>query len=186
MLRPCQASSSGSRSRPSGFMVPGLIAAMVAELFMARAFASPCQIAARAGHLERRFTPPHRRLANRRRHHASRYDTQRVLRAAPPRQPREGGLRADFPVVKLDVLVLDALTLMEEAGVDLLPVLDGDASSASSPPPRSSSSTRPSARRATTGDVGEAHVGDRALEGQHLVDEGLASARPSRSAQGSA
>jgi len=38
-----------------GFIVPGLIAAVVAQLFMGRASASPYQVAARAGHLERRF-----------------------------------------------------------------------------------------------------------------------------------
>jgi CBS-domain-containing membrane protein len=36
------------------------------------------------------------------------------------------GMRSDFPTVKLDSLVRDALTLMEDADVDLLPVLDGD------------------------------------------------------------
>src|SRR5207253_8015080 len=41
-----------------GFIVPGLIAAMVAQLFMGRASASPYQVAARAGHLERRFELP--------------------------------------------------------------------------------------------------------------------------------
>ena len=41
-----------------GFIVPGLIAAMVAQLFMGRASASPYQVAARAGHLERRFALP--------------------------------------------------------------------------------------------------------------------------------
>ncbi len=41
-----------------GFIVPGLIAAVVAQLFMGRASASPYQVAARAGHLERRFALP--------------------------------------------------------------------------------------------------------------------------------
>ena len=41
-----------------GFIVPGLIAAMVAQLFMGRTSASPYQVAARAGHLERRFSLP--------------------------------------------------------------------------------------------------------------------------------
>ncbi|MDQ6617798.1 MAG: chloride channel protein, partial [Actinomycetota bacterium] len=41
-----------------GFIVPGLIAAMVAQLFMGHASASPYQVAARAGHLERRFPLP--------------------------------------------------------------------------------------------------------------------------------
>ncbi len=41
-----------------GFIVPGLIAAMVAQLFMGRASVSPYQTAGRAGHLERRFALP--------------------------------------------------------------------------------------------------------------------------------
>jgi len=41
-----------------GFIVPGLIAAVVAQLFMGRASASPYQVASRAGHLERRFDLP--------------------------------------------------------------------------------------------------------------------------------
>ena len=41
-----------------GFIVPGLIAAMVAQLFMGRSSVSQYQVAARAGHLERRFALP--------------------------------------------------------------------------------------------------------------------------------
>jgi len=41
-----------------GFIVPGLIASVVSQLFMGRASASPYQVAARAGHLERRFALP--------------------------------------------------------------------------------------------------------------------------------
>jgi CBS domain-containing protein len=41
-----------------GFIVPGLIAAVVSQLFMGSASASPYQAAARAGHLERRFPLP--------------------------------------------------------------------------------------------------------------------------------
>jgi CIC family chloride channel protein len=41
-----------------GFIVPGLIAAMVAQLFMGRASVSTYQVAVRAGHLERRFALP--------------------------------------------------------------------------------------------------------------------------------
>jgi CBS domain-containing protein len=41
-----------------GFIVPGLIASMVAQLFVGRSSASPYQQAARAGHLERRFEIP--------------------------------------------------------------------------------------------------------------------------------
>ena len=46
-----------STGRP-GFIVPGLIAAVVAQLFMGRGSVSPYQHAARAGHLERRFGLP--------------------------------------------------------------------------------------------------------------------------------
>ena len=41
-----------------GFVVPGLIAAAVAQLAMGRSSVSPFQVAARAGHLERRFSLP--------------------------------------------------------------------------------------------------------------------------------
>ena len=41
-----------------GFIVPGLIAAVIAPLMMGRASASPYQVAGRAGHLERRFRLP--------------------------------------------------------------------------------------------------------------------------------
>ena len=41
-----------------GFVVPGLIAAAVAQLAMGRSSVSPYQVAARGGHLERRFTLP--------------------------------------------------------------------------------------------------------------------------------
>ena len=41
-----------------GFIVPGMIAAMVAQLFMGNASVSPYQVATRAGHLERRFALP--------------------------------------------------------------------------------------------------------------------------------
>jgi len=41
-----------------GFIVPGLIAAVVSQLFMGSASASAYQMAARAGHLERRFPLP--------------------------------------------------------------------------------------------------------------------------------
>jgi len=40
------------------FVVPGLIAAAVAQLAMGRSSVSPYQVAARAGHLERRFSLP--------------------------------------------------------------------------------------------------------------------------------
>jgi CIC family chloride channel protein len=41
-----------------GFIVPGLIAAVVAQLFMGSASVSPYQMATRGGHLERRFDLP--------------------------------------------------------------------------------------------------------------------------------
>jgi CIC family chloride channel protein len=41
-----------------GFIVPGIVAALVAQLFMGRASASSYQVARRAGHLERRFALP--------------------------------------------------------------------------------------------------------------------------------
>jgi len=41
-----------------GFIVPGLIAAVVAQLFMGTASASAYQVATRSGHLERRFRLP--------------------------------------------------------------------------------------------------------------------------------
>ena len=49
--------SAEATGRP-GFIVPGVIASMVAQLFMGRASASPYQVATRAGHLERRFLLP--------------------------------------------------------------------------------------------------------------------------------
>src|SRR5205823_4999558 len=46
-----------STGRP-GFVVPGLLAAVVAQLLMGRSSVSSYQMAARAGHLERRFELP--------------------------------------------------------------------------------------------------------------------------------
>src|SRR5205814_2748177 len=46
-----------STGRP-GFVVPGLLAAVGAQLVMGRASVSAYQVAARAGHLERRFGLP--------------------------------------------------------------------------------------------------------------------------------
>ena len=46
-----------STGRP-GFVVPGLLAAVVAQLMMGRSSVSTYQVAARAGHLERRFELP--------------------------------------------------------------------------------------------------------------------------------
>jgi len=143
-----------------GFIVPGLIAAMVAQLFMGRASASPYQVAARAGHLERRFALPlaavlrtdvatmpadttlseffsHHLLGKREKAVAvvdgARYlGVMRIeeLQAVPEDRwaSEEVGhhMRTDFPVVPPVALVRDALAHMEEADVDLLPVVDGE------------------------------------------------------------
>ena len=144
-----------------GFIVPGLIAAIVAQLFMGRASASPYQVAARAGHLERRFAlpltaalrtdvatmPPDTTLAEFFSQHllgqrekavavldGARYlGVMRIeeLHAVPREQwtTEQVGrhLRTDFSIAKPDMSIRDALALMEEADLDLLPVLDGDA-----------------------------------------------------------
>jgi CIC family chloride channel protein len=143
-----------------GFIVPGLIAAMVAQLFMGRASASPYQVAARAGHLERRFTLPittalrtdvptmppdttlneffwHHLIGNREKAVAvvdgARYlGVMRIEELQEVTQERwtidtvVDHMRTDFPIIKPDVLVRDALDAMGEADVDLLPVLDGE------------------------------------------------------------
>jgi chloride channel protein, CIC family len=144
-----------------GFIVPGLIAAIVAQLFMGRASASPYQVAARAGHLEGRFAlpltaalrtdiatmPPDTTLSEFFSHHllANREKAVAVvdgntylgimgideLQAVPDdRWPTENvgqHLRTDFPTATFDLSIRDALTLMQQADVDLLPVVDGNA-----------------------------------------------------------
>jgi len=144
-----------------GFIVPGLIAAVVAQLFMGRASASPYQVAARAGHLERRFALPlttalrtdvatmppdttlfeffwHHLIGNREKAVAvvdgSRYlGVMRIeeLQAVPQERWETEAvgdhMRTDFPVARPDMVVRDALNLMEGADVDFLPVLDGHA-----------------------------------------------------------
>ena len=144
-----------------GFIVPGLIAAMVAQLFMGHASASPYQVGARAGHLERRFALPltaalrtdvatmpadttlaefftHHLLGNREKAVAvvdgARYlgvmrieELQAVAQDRWATEQVGDHMRTDFPAVTPAMLVRDALTLMEEADVDLLPVLDGEA-----------------------------------------------------------
>jgi signal-transduction protein with cAMP-binding, CBS, and nucleotidyltransferase domain len=143
-----------------GFIVPGLIAAMVAQLFMGRASASPYQVADRAGHLERRFSlplttalrtdaatmPSDNTLAEFFWHHLIGNREKAVavvdgasyrgilgmdeLRAVPQErwETEQVGnhMRTDFPVARPDMVVRDALALMEQADVDLLPVLDGE------------------------------------------------------------
>jgi CIC family chloride channel protein len=144
-----------------GFIVPGLIAAMVAQLFMGRASASPYQVAARAGHLERRFAlpltaalrtdvatmPADTALAEFFSQHllgtrekavvvvddAARYlGVMRIeeLQAVPQDQWATGQvgqhMRTDLPIANPGMSIRDALALMEEGDVDLLPVVDGD------------------------------------------------------------
>jgi CIC family chloride channel protein len=143
-----------------GFIVPGLIAAMVAQLFMGRASVSPYQVATRAGHLERRFALPlatalrtdiatlapdttlneffwHHVLGNREKAVAvvegNTYrgvmrieELQDVPQTDWATQEVDQHMRTDFPVIKPDTTLRDALTIMEEVDIDLLPVVDGD------------------------------------------------------------
>jgi CIC family chloride channel protein len=142
-----------------GFIVPGLIASVVAQLFMGRASASPYQRAGRAGHLERRFdlplttalrtdvatVPPDTTLTEffwnhllGQREHAvpvvDGSDYRGVMRIEEFRDTPEqewatvtvaDRMRVDFPTVAPRARLRDALTLMEHADVDLLPVVDG-------------------------------------------------------------
>jgi CIC family chloride channel protein len=143
-----------------GFIVPGLLAAMVAQLFMGRSSASPYQVATRAGHLERRFSlpvsaalrtdvatmPPDTSLSEFFRHHlignrekavavveGARFlgimridELQSVEQNMWPFESVAAHMRTDFPSVGPTAVLRDALRAMEEADVDLLPVLDGD------------------------------------------------------------
>lgn len=149
-----------STGRP-GFIVPSVIAAMIAQLFMGNASASKYQVARRAGHLERRFELPltsalrtdmptmppdttleefvwQHLLGNRQKEVPVVEDNwyfgvMRIDEAmAVPRDdwPRElvrDHLRADVPFTSPSASLRDAILAMERAGVDLLPVLDGDA-----------------------------------------------------------
>jgi CIC family chloride channel protein len=141
-----------------GFIVPGLVAAVVAQLFMGRASASPYQVASRAGHLERRFVlpltsalltdvatvPPDTNLAE--------FFWQHLVGNRSPAVPVvEDGrylgvvrieefkdhpqdawgettvaevMRTDFPTIPPGGSLRDALTAMEAADVDLLPIVD--------------------------------------------------------------
>ena len=142
-----------------GFIVPGLIAAIVAQLFMGHASASPYQVSARAGHLERRFDLPltvalrsdvatmpadttlaeffwHHLLANREKAVAvvdgARYlGIMRIeeLQSVPQDQwaaEHVGAhMRTDFPTAVPSMTLRATLTVMEDADVDLLPVVDG-------------------------------------------------------------
>lgn len=144
-----------------GFIVPGMVAAVVAQLFMGRASVSPYQVAARAGHLERRFelpltaalrtdvatVPPDTTLGeffllhligNREKAVAvvdgNRYlGIMRIEELHAVAQERWADervgvhLRTDFPVVDSRAALREALRLMEEADIDLLPVVDAGA-----------------------------------------------------------
>jgi len=144
-----------------GFIVPGLIAAVVAQLFMGSASASPYQAGARAGHIERRFAlpltavlrtdvatvPPDtllseffagHLLANREKTVAV-VDGARylgVMRVEELRAVSQDlwaieqvgqNMRSDFPVLGPGASVREALAVMEEVDIDLVPVVDGEA-----------------------------------------------------------
>lgn len=143
-----------------GFIVPGLIAAMVSQLFMGSASASTYQMAAQAGHLERRFrlplsialrtdavtAPPGMTLAEffrdhavgRREHAAAVVEDGRYLgmirveELADTAQEEwavttvEALMRTDFPTADPRWHLREALTAMERADIDLLPVVEGD------------------------------------------------------------
>lgn len=143
-----------------GFIVPGMLASIVAQLFMGRASVSPYQVATRAGHLERRFSLPlatalqtdvtttpsdttlaeffEQHVLGKREKAVPVVDGNRCcgvmrieeLLAVPYErwagEPVGAHLRADFPVVAPSVRLRDALALMEEHDVDLLPVVDGE------------------------------------------------------------
>jgi chloride channel protein, CIC family len=143
-----------------GFIVPGLIAAMVAQLFMGKASASPYQVAPRAAHLERRYPLPitaalrtdvatmppdttlaeffgHHLLANREKAvtvvDGARYlgvmaieELQAIPRDQWDSEQVGDHMRTDLPAANPTMSLRAALTLMEDADIDLLPVLDGD------------------------------------------------------------
>lgn len=147
-----------STGRP-GFIVPGVIASMVSQLFMGRSSASAYQVAARAGHLERRFVLPltaalrtdvstappdttveefvwQHLLGNRQQVVAvvdggAYRGVMRIDEAmAVPRETWATAqvgdhMRVDFPTIGPAALLRDALVAMEEADVDLLPVVEG-------------------------------------------------------------
>jgi CIC family chloride channel protein len=144
-----------------GFIVPGVVASVVAQLFMGRHSASTYQQARRAGHLERRFALPlrsalvtdsstvppdttveefvwHHLLGTRRQVvpvvDGSTYrgvmridEAMAVDRAAWPTTSVGDSMRTDYPTIGPDRLLRDALVAMEEADVDVLPVVDGEA-----------------------------------------------------------
>lgn len=140
-----------------GFIVPGLIASVIAQLFMGSVSASPYQQAARAGHLERRFDLPisaalvtdiptvpadatleeffaHHVLGNRE-HAVAVLDGARYLGLMRIEElsntPREEWATAtvgdamlpDFPTTGPGATLREALTTMENADIDILPVI---------------------------------------------------------------
>jgi CIC family chloride channel protein len=141
-----------------GFVVPGLVAAVVAQLVMGRASASPYQVRGRVGHLERRFTlpvttalqtdlltmPPDATVAEFVWQHlvGTRQTSVAVVDGtsylgmvglaelgAVPREDWETTpvteiMRTDLPTGRVDWVLRDAVTAMETADVDRLPVLD--------------------------------------------------------------
>lgn len=142
-----------------GFIVPGVVASMVAQLVMGRASASPYQASARAGHLERRFVLPlttalvtdvatvpsdttveefvHQHLLGHRQQvvpvvDGSDYlgvmridEVMAVERDEWPAAKVGDHMRADFPTVAPEGLLRDALVVMEDNDIDLVPVVDG-------------------------------------------------------------
>lgn len=143
-----------------GFIVPGLIAAMIAQLFMGSASASAYQQTVRAGHLERRFSlpvttalrsdvmtvPPDATLAEffsqhllgQREHAVAVVDGARYLglmrieelTEAPPDTwgltAVADRMRTDVPTGAPGWRLGEALTTMESADIDLLPIVDRD------------------------------------------------------------
>jgi CIC family chloride channel protein len=148
-----------STGRP-GFVVPGLLAAVVAQLAMGRSSVSTYQVAARAGHLERRFelpittalqtdvltVPPDATIAEFFWHHllGSRQTSVPVVDGARyvgmvrldeintvPREQWDASevktiMRTDVPTARPDWMLRQALSAMEAADIDRLPVVDAD------------------------------------------------------------
>jgi len=146
--------------RPS-FVVPGLIAAAVAQLMMGRSSVSPYQMASKAGHLERRFSlpisvaleadvpsvPPDATVAEfyaihlvgaRQKSVPVVDDSHRYLGMARldeldvtdqdgwATMTVDGLMRADLPTGRPDWTLRDAVTAMQAADVDRLPVVDAE------------------------------------------------------------
>ena len=141
-----------------GFVVPGLVAAVAAQLVMGRRSVSPYQVAGRVGHLERRFTlplaaavqtdvltmPPDTTVAEFVWAHlvgtrqtsvpvvdgATYRGTMRLTDlGAVPREAWEStavseAMCTDFPVAQVGWTLRDAVSAMEAADVDRLPVVD--------------------------------------------------------------